>query len=114
MGVNLETISAEAKLLLTSLRLSSKPDATVVDDKDGIDGKLNLTSDGRMYYIATFRDPSNPFGVERTTALPPVASVCCADAHISSILSIKAASSNTNNDNASERPASAAADTAFI
>jgi|10_taG_2_1085330.scaffolds.fasta_scaffold00131_35 hypothetical protein len=69
MSGNLETISAEAKLLLTSLRLSSKPDATVVDDKDGIDGKLNLTSDGRKYYIATFRDPSNPFGVERTRVI---------------------------------------------
>ena len=55
-----------------------------------------------------------PFGVERIIALPPVDSVDCADTHISSILSINAASSNTNSDSASERPASPAAEVALI
>ena len=66
---NLQTVATDAKLLLVNIRLSSKPDAQVVEDKDGIDGKLNMTSDGRKYYIATFRDPSNPFGVERTRVI---------------------------------------------
>ncbi len=66
---NLQTVATDAKLLLVNIRLSSKPDATTVEDKDGIDGKLNMTSDGRKYYIATFRDPSNPFGVERTRVI---------------------------------------------
>ena len=47
-------------------------------------------------------------------ALPPVDNVDCADTHISSMLSIKAASSNTNKDSASERPASPLDDVAFI
>ena len=47
-------------------------------------------------------------------ALPPVDSVDCADTQISSILSINAASSNTKRDSASERPASPAAEVAFI
>ena len=63
---NFNTINDNAKLQLVSLRLSSNPDATVVKDEHGIDGKLNETSDGRKYYIASFRDPENPFGVERT------------------------------------------------
>ena len=67
--MSLQTVATDAKLLLVNIRLSSKPDATVVEDKDGIDGKLNETSDGRKYYIATFRDPSNPFGVERTRVI---------------------------------------------
>ena len=55
-----------------------------------------------------------PFGVERIIALPPVDKVDWDDIHISSILSINAASSNTNKDSASERPASPAADVALI
>ena len=55
-----------------------------------------------------------PLGVDSTIAPPPVDNVDCADVQISSTLSIKAASSITNNDNASERPASPAADVAFI
>ena len=58
------TITTEAKLQLVSLRLSSNPESNVVEDTDGIDGQLNMTSDGRKYYIASFRDPENPFGVE--------------------------------------------------
>lgn len=59
------TVTNDAQLLLTSIRLSNSASSTVVDDKDGIDGKINVTSDNRKYYIASFRDPSNPFGVER-------------------------------------------------
>ena len=55
-----------------------------------------------------------PFGVERTIAPPPVAKVCCADAHVSSMLSIKAASSIIKRDTASERAASGEDDLALI
>ena len=58
-------INDDAKLKLVSMRLSANPEATLVDDTEGIDGKLNLTKDGRKYYIAIFQDPTNPFGVER-------------------------------------------------
>lgn len=40
---------------LTALRLSSNPNAT-------IDGKFNVTSDGRKYLMAEFINPKNPFG----------------------------------------------------
>lgn len=59
-------ISGDAKLLLTGINLSSNPTATVVDDPEMPGGKINVTSDGRKYYLATFRDPSNPFAAERT------------------------------------------------
>ena len=55
-----------------------------------------------------------PFGVDKTIALPPVANVCCADAHISSTPLIKAASSMINNESASDLPASPELETAFI
>jgi hypothetical protein len=58
-------INENAKLKLTSMRLSANPEATVIDATDGINGKLNETSDGRAYYIATFQDPTNPFSTER-------------------------------------------------
>ena len=45
---------------------------------------------------------------------PPVANVCCADAQISAILSIKAASSIIRRDTASDLPASLLADVALI
>jgi len=61
----MSTINEDAKLKLTSMRLSANPEATTVEDTAGIEGKLNLTKDGRKYYIATFQDPTNPFGVER-------------------------------------------------
>lgn len=63
------TINPTAELQLVAVRLSAKADATLVDDKDGVNGKLNLTSDGRKYYISVFRDPSNPFGAERTRVI---------------------------------------------
>ena len=65
----MNTINPNAELQLASVRLSGKADAQLVDDKDGVNGKLNLTSDGRKYYIAIFRDPSNPFGAERTRVI---------------------------------------------
>ena len=67
--MDMNTINPNSELQLASVRLSGKADANTVDDKDGIDGKLNLTSDGRKYYIAAFRDPSNPFGAERTRVI---------------------------------------------
>ena len=67
--MDMNTINPDAALQLVTVRLSAKADAQLVDDKDGVNGKLNLTSDGRKYYIAVFRDPSNPFGAERTRVI---------------------------------------------
>tara|TARA_Y100001973_G_C5199206_1_gene336444 strand:- start:2471 stop:2962 length:492 start_codon:yes stop_codon:yes gene_type:complete len=62
-------ISNEAKLLLSGISLSNNPTATVVDDPDMSGGKINVTSDGRKYYLATFRDVNNPFAPERTRVI---------------------------------------------
>lgn len=37
------------KVLIQNVRLSGNPEAIVVDHKDGINGKLNQTEDGRLY-----------------------------------------------------------------
>lgn len=51
------------KIKLLGLRLSSNPNATVDPS-----GKFNVTSDGRLYLIAEFSDPNNPFGgIKRRT-----------------------------------------------
>jgi hypothetical protein len=55
-----------------------------------------------------------PYGVDIAIHCPPVAKVCWAEAKISSIPSIKAASSSNSNETASERPASPVAPTALI
>ena len=65
------TINSDSRLTLVEMRLSRQPEATRVEDQDGVlqaDGKryLNLTSDNRKMYIAVFRDPTDPFGSERT------------------------------------------------
>ena len=65
------TINSDSRLTLVEMRLSRQPEATRVEDPDGVlqaDGKryLNLTSDNRKMYIAVFRDPTDPFGSERT------------------------------------------------
>ena len=38
-----------SKVLIKNVRLSGNPEALVVDHKDGINGKLNKTEDGRLY-----------------------------------------------------------------
>lgn len=58
-------ISETSKILLEDLRLSNNPDTEVVDDKDGIDGKINMTEDGRKFYVGVFTDPTNPLAAER-------------------------------------------------
>jgi hypothetical protein len=58
-------IHRDSKLRLLSLKLSSNPEATVVDDPEGIDGKINQGTDGRKYYLAEFEDPENPFNPTR-------------------------------------------------
>ena len=65
------TINSDSRLKLVEMRLSRQPEAVKVEDPDGVlqaDGKryLNLTSDNRKMYIAVFRDPTDPFGSERT------------------------------------------------
>lgn len=52
-------------LILKSIRLSSNPAAKVVTSTDGINGKLNETSDGRKYYMVECADGSNPFAPSR-------------------------------------------------
>ena len=58
-------INANSRVLLESIRLSSNPDATTEDYPNGIDGKINVSEDGRKYYVAVFTDPDNPFSPER-------------------------------------------------
>jgi hypothetical protein len=71
MNTQFNTISEDSKLLLVEMRLSRQTDTVRVEDPNGLlgpDGKryLNLTSDNRKMYIAVFRDPTDPFGAERT------------------------------------------------
>jgi hypothetical protein len=65
----MDVINNNSMLVLKSLRLSTNPGKPVIDAEDGIEGKLNQTSDGRGYYIAVFADPFNPFGVTRTRVM---------------------------------------------
>ena len=59
----------EKQIQIVQLRLSSNPNANVIDSDNGIDGKLNETSDGRGYYLTEFKDPTNPFGQVRTRVI---------------------------------------------
>jgi hypothetical protein len=52
-------------LILKSIRLSANAKARVVDATNGINGKLNETSDGRKYYMTEWADGSNPFAPTR-------------------------------------------------
>ena len=63
------TINADSRLVLKSLRLSSNPAKPVVEMEEGVVGKINMTSDGRGYFIAEFQDPSNPFAVTRSRVI---------------------------------------------
>ena len=58
-------INNDSKVLLEDIRLSANPDADVKDSKDGVNGKINVSEDGREYYISVFTDPSNPLAPER-------------------------------------------------
>ena len=58
-------IASTARVLLEDIRLSGNPDATTEDYPQGINGKINVSEDGRKYYIAVFTDPDNPFSPER-------------------------------------------------
>lgn len=51
-------------LKLLSLGLSENPNAILSED-----GKFNLTSDGRLYLVAKFRDPEDPFGQIRVRTI---------------------------------------------
>ena len=58
-------IAGNARVLLEDIRLSGNPDATTEDYPQGINGKINVSEDGRKYYIAVFTDPDNPLSSER-------------------------------------------------
>jgi hypothetical protein len=62
-------IKADRQLRLIDVKLSSNPEAMVEDDKNGVNGKINVASDGRKYYIAEFADPDNPFNPSRTRVI---------------------------------------------
>lgn len=47
-------------LTLLNTRKSNNPESKI-DSKTG----MNITSDGRLYYIAEFQDPNNPFSPKR-------------------------------------------------
>lgn len=61
-----KTINPDSKLKLVGIRLSGDETTKVVDDKSGVNGKLNETSDNRLFYIADFQDPENPFATTRS------------------------------------------------
>ena len=46
---------------IQKVRMSSNPNAEVSDD-----GKFNVMTDGRLYFLVDFADPDNPFGGRRT------------------------------------------------
>ena len=58
-------INPNSKVLLEDMRLSGNPDATEEAYPQGINGKINVSEDGRKYYIAVFTDPDNPLSSER-------------------------------------------------
>ena len=58
-------IAPTARVLLEDIRLSGNPEATTEDYPQGIDGKINVSEDGRKYYMAVFTDPHNPLSAER-------------------------------------------------
>lgn len=62
---NQSFVNPNAKLKLEKIALSENPEAKVVDDPDGLKGKINEGVDGRKYYIAHFSDPHNPFIPQR-------------------------------------------------
>ena len=60
-------------LKLTGIKLSSSANAKVTDSNyEKLGNKINLTSDDREYYIASFQDPTNPFGIERNRVFSQV------------------------------------------
>ncbi len=66
MSESTNFIKDSSQILLEELRLSNNPDKPVVDDPNGINGKLNVAEDGRKYYMAVFADPTNPLAPEKT------------------------------------------------
>jgi hypothetical protein len=53
-------------VFLTGVTLSNNKEAKVVDSVDGINGKCNLTGDGRQYVVITFQD-EDLFRASKTT-----------------------------------------------
>ena len=56
-----DTIKDNSTIILEDIRLSNNPDSRLVDSPEGINGKINVTEDGRQFYMAMFTDPQNPF-----------------------------------------------------
>lgn len=49
--------------------LSDNASAPIVDDAQGIEGKLNEGTDGRRYFMIHFKDPKNPFSPMRSRVI---------------------------------------------
>lgn len=68
-----DQIMDSSVLKLTGIKLSSSANAKVADSNyEKLGNKINLTSDDREYYIASFQDPTNPFGIERNRVFSQV------------------------------------------
>lgn len=68
-----DQIMDSSVLKLTGIKLSSSANAKVTDSNyEKLGNKINLTSDDREYYIASFQDPTNPFGIERNRVFSQV------------------------------------------
>ena len=48
-------------LKIVAVRLSANPSTPVVDDENGVNGKINVGSDGRQFFTVEFQDSTNPF-----------------------------------------------------
>ena len=64
-----EFINELSQLVIIGMRLSQNPEAKVIPDPDGVNGKINITNeDGkepRKYYIVEFGSVDNPFAYTR-------------------------------------------------
>jgi len=56
-----DTIKESSTVILEEVRLSNNPDSKRIASSDGINGEINVTEDGRQFYMAMFSDPANPF-----------------------------------------------------
>ncbi len=68
----MDFVNENAKVKLVGISLSTSSNATVSDDANGINGKINTTKESdpnrkpRKYYMASFQDSANPFADVKT------------------------------------------------
>jgi hypothetical protein len=54
-------------VIVKNVRLSENPEATTMENEEGINGMVNETSDGRAYVVVELEDTTNPFKMTRRT-----------------------------------------------